>query len=472
MIKKLVSFITAVFLCAGFTMKVSADESTLFDFYDFWKKKYLVRDEYVSGEDQYYVKYSEESYSGGDRSVPVTVSEAHGYGMLVLTYMSGYDSESRELFDGMYRFYRSHLSSIGPNLMSWQQCDNGKALIDGADDGEMTGGSCDSASDGDMDIAYSLLLADKIWGSDGQINYRSAAIDMINDIMEYDVNHELMTVNLGDWVSECGKDEIYYGAVRSSDFITQYTPCFAQVTGDSRWLEVYNKTYDIIEEVSSRYDTGLLPDFIVYSKEENKYEPAPENFLEGETDGIYSYNSCRTPWRISMDYICSGSERALSAAEKMNRFIIGKTGGDPEHIVAGYTPDGQEAADYSELCFTAPFMVSAKLSGDSEWENAVNSAVENWDDDVYYGDTLKLLCLAAYYGYGIYPVESTGLKGDIDLDSKVSVSDAVLLSETLLGIKKVSEKQLERADMNEDKTINVFDLILLRRYIIETEKFR
>ena len=55
--------------------------------------------------------------------------------------------------------------------MSWQQCDNGTALIDGANEGSMTGGYCDSATDGDMDIAYALLLADKQWGSSGDIVY-------------------------------------------------------------------------------------------------------------------------------------------------------------------------------------------------------------------------------------------------------------------------------------------------------------
>lgn len=46
-------------------------------FYESWKEKYLVKDKYVTDEDQYYVYYSEEQFSGGS-SVPVTVSEAHG----------------------------------------------------------------------------------------------------------------------------------------------------------------------------------------------------------------------------------------------------------------------------------------------------------------------------------------------------------------------------------------------------------
>ncbi len=47
-------------------------------FYETWKEKYLVQDKYAADVPQYYVYYSEEKYEGGDVSVPVTVSEAHG----------------------------------------------------------------------------------------------------------------------------------------------------------------------------------------------------------------------------------------------------------------------------------------------------------------------------------------------------------------------------------------------------------
>ena len=51
------------------------------NFYKQWKEKYLVQNSYVTDEAQYYIWYSETSYTGGD-PVAVTVSEAHGYGML------------------------------------------------------------------------------------------------------------------------------------------------------------------------------------------------------------------------------------------------------------------------------------------------------------------------------------------------------------------------------------------------------
>lgn len=113
--------------------------------------------------------------------------------MLIAASMSDYDNKAKEIFDGMYRYYQSHLSEIGPNLMSWQQNDNGKAIVNSSSGG-------DSATDGDMDIAYALLMADSIWGSDGEINYKQSAVDVINDIMTYEVNKTDWVLQLGDWV--------------------------------------------------------------------------------------------------------------------------------------------------------------------------------------------------------------------------------------------------------------------------------
>lgn len=61
--------------------KISAETA---EFYETWKQTYVTKDPYVSGEMQYYVRYTEDSYAGDSVSVPVTVSEAHGYGMLIL----------------------------------------------------------------------------------------------------------------------------------------------------------------------------------------------------------------------------------------------------------------------------------------------------------------------------------------------------------------------------------------------------
>ena len=118
------------------------------NFYDAWKSSYLAAG---CGDGRYYVKVEiDES---------MTVSEAHGYGMVISAYLAGYDSDAQVIFDGLYRFFADHPSAGSSDLMAWSQdygCDSNQ--------GEY------SATDGDLDIAYALLLADKQWGSNGAID--------------------------------------------------------------------------------------------------------------------------------------------------------------------------------------------------------------------------------------------------------------------------------------------------------------
>lgn len=448
---------------------VSASETILSEetvsFYNIWKHNYLVQDNYVTDETQYYVYYSEEKYNGGDQSVPVTVSEAHGYGMLIMASMAEYDKNAKEYFDGMYRYFKAHPSDIGSYLMSWQQCDNGTALIDGANEGSITGGTCDSATDGDMDIAYALLMADSIWGSDGKIDYYSEAVAIINDIMKYDVNHEYWTLTLGDWVSECDKTEKYYSATRCSDFIVQYMPVFAEVSGNDDWLKVYDTTYEIINGMVDEYKTGMLPDFVIRNSS-GKYVPAPANFLESENDGNYYYNSCRVPWRISMDYLINGNKDALDFANAVDKFMMNASKGDPWEIMSGYTPSGDAIEDYNDLCFVAPLLISAKCDNNIQWHDEIRDVVINYGDDVYYGDTIKMLCLIVDDGGWIVPdITKETIKGDVNNDGKFNITDLVIMQKWLIGVGGLPNN-LKAGNLHDDEYIDVLDVCLMRRYLI------
>lgn len=473
MTPKIISLVSALGILTGsfsYALQTRAeDTATLTEetisFYQQWKEKYLAQDTYVSDETQYYIWYSEEKYSGNQQSVAVTVSEAHGYGMLIFAQMAGYDSNAKECFDGMYRYYKAHPSNIGEHLMSWQQCDNGTALIDGAEEGSMTGGFCDSATDGDMDIAYSLLLADSVWGSDGEIDYLGEAKAMIADIMQYDVNHEYWTLTLGDWVSECDSSEIYYHATRSSDFILSYLPVFAEISGDENWMKVYDTTNAIISSVTAEYENGILPDFIVRNAD-GKFVASESDFLESEYDGCYYYNACRTPWRIGLDYLVNGNETAGQLAERITDFAIEKTNGDPWEIMAGYQLDGTAVEDYSDLCFTAPFLIAANCTDNTQWHDSLREVILNYGEDVYYGDTIKLLCLIAddggYIDLGGQPEER--LQGDVNHDGEFSLTDVVMIQKWLHG--KGNLTDWKAGDFNNDDIINIFDLCLMKRALL------
>ena len=337
-------------------------------FYTKWKDKYIIKNPY-SDDDRYYVQYSEETYSDTHTETAVTVSEAHGYGMLITASMSAHDTEAHDIFDGMYRFYKEHTSSISGNLMAWQQSDNGSALIN-------SNGN-DSASDGDIDIAYS---------------------------------------------------------------------------------------FEIITSFTDEYKTGLLPDFIIKGKN-NNFVPAPADFLESENDGSYYYNSCRCPWRISMDYLINKEPRALKYAQSISSFFCETSNGEPMDILAGYTLDGKALEDYNDLCFLVPVLTASACTDNTEWHDAVRNAVVEYDDDVYFGDTIKMLCLIIDDGGWIVP-ESDSIIGDVNADGEFNIADVLLVQKWLLAPNDTKLTNWKAADLCENGVINTADLSHMKKQLL------
>lgn len=62
--------------------------------------------------------------------------------------------------------------------------------------------------------------------------------------------------------------------------------------------------------------------------------------------------------------------------------------------------------------------------------------------------------------------ETVPVKGDINNDGFVNGSDAVLLSKYILGSGTLTFAQAERADMNSDNRLDIFDMILIRQALI------
>jgi len=104
----------------------------------------------------------------------------------------------------------------------------------------------------------------------------------------------------------------------------------------------------------------------------------------------------------------------------------------------------------------------------SEQNNPVENLIEIYQSD--YCITLdELPDLKTYPLSDEQP--STGdeeiITGDVNLDGNVKSDDAVLLSKFLTGKESLKTVQLKKADVYEDESINVFDLIALKRILIE-----
>lgn len=367
-------------------------------YYSAWRARYLVQ---VPGANppQLYVYYNREGAS--DPKDAVSVSEGHGYGMLAAVLMAGAEPHAKSDFDALYRFYKAHPSAYTPGLMAWQQVRRGGKVIDNPDGGR------DSATDGDLDIGYALLLADRQWGSAGPIPYKRAALASIQGSLRGAVNAQREILKLGDWASD--RDKKYGGGTRSSDFMLDHLLAFAAADAAhaGQWRAVYARTADIVNyqlRSGGSQSTGLLPDFLV-ADASGHYAPAPSGYLEGKHDGDYGYNACRTPWRLGMADLLHGAADVRPALLTLDRWFRQQTGGDPQKVRAGYyVRNGQNGApyvSYGDLSFTAPLLVSAMLDASGQtwlnalWDHAASAPIDKND---YYGNTIKLLVMIVASG--------------------------------------------------------------------------
>ncbi|MCX3060219.1 glycosyl hydrolase family 8 [Streptomyces beihaiensis] len=336
--------------------------------YDSWKSSYLV---HGCADNEYYVS------TKGDDDAPHngTVSEAQGYGMNIVPLMAGYDPDAQTEFDGMWQLVKDHEDQYG--LMEWQ--------LDGTTCDYTDSGTPDGATDGDLDIGYGLLLADRQWGG-----YRSDALAWLGRVYHHDVTP--------DGHLKC-EDDGPDTDTRPSDDMLDHLRAFAAFDTAHDWNKVIARMEALTTEFTDSYSPGpkLMSDFVV-AADTTSPKPAPADYQESQPDDIVGYNSVRVPWHMGTDALLYGSDTAAvstSVAKAESACYKSASGGDPlkvqPHIrlnctfadVSGDTR-AEEAGDSA-----GP---AAMVSGDQAWTDAIwNELGSNPFGDAYYGETIKML---------------------------------------------------------------------------------
>jgi endo-1,4-beta-D-glucanase Y len=354
-------------------------------FYGVWKERYVIPG---CGEGQLRIR------ADAAEGKATTVSEGQGYGMVIVALMAGHDPEAQPVFDRLFHYARKHPSTANRRLMAWAQDESCKDILGRS-----------SATDGDLDIAYALLLADVQWGSRGKVDYRAEAERTLEAIVTHTIDPATHLTLLGDWVAPDGD---YATATRSSDWMVDHFRVFATVApGD--WLPTIDAHLDLATHMQVTYAplTGLLPDFITDTTDGPK--PAPAKFLEAPTDGDFSWNACRTPWRLGVDALVSGDERSIAATRRMTAWIRAATNDDPGALGESYKLDGTVIDPAFNQAFMAPFAVAAmhvpaEVPGAQQWLDALWEQMVATPPQGYYPDSIKLQVMLAVAGHWWSPV--------------------------------------------------------------------
>lgn len=327
--------------------------------YDSWKKTYLRQ---ACG--GYLVWATDDAPNKG------TVSEAQGYGMNIVPLMAGYDDQAKTIFDGMWKFVQDHRD--GKGLFQWK--------IDGKTCKYADTGTPDSATDGDLDVGYGLILADKQWGG-----YSAAAKDWLAKIYQHDVasdGHLKIADDAGD------------DGTRPSDFMLDHLRAFAKYDTAHDWNKVVTRTEQLITQFTAKYspNANLLSDFVVGANTTSP-KPAPADYLENQPDNIVGYNSVRVPWHMGTDALLYGGKVATEVAKKESASYQSHSGADPAKIYPHTKLDGTptNTSDQSEVA-PNPVGVAAMVAGDQAWTDSLwKYLAGNPYGDTYYGETIKLL---------------------------------------------------------------------------------
>lgn len=301
------------------------------------------------------------STDGVDDNRPAgsTVSEGIGYGMLIAVYMG-----DQALFDGLWKYEQAHLDDKG--LMNWAVDATGNATGQGA------------ATDADEDMAFALVMADRQWGGQGTIGkpYLQAAKDQIQAIWQNEIMDGKLPRNgdgWGDWHN-----------LNISYFAPAYYRVFKAVDGNAGWDDVIKTVYDTITNALA---SGQ-------GNETNGLVPAWCDSMGAAVGGqpyYYQYDSCRTPFRIGLDWCLFGEPRARDYVAKTSAFFSGIGVGN---IVDGYDLNGTPHAGANPVsvgqsaAFIGPAGVGAMAN--ATYQSFLNAA---------YGKvaTRKLMVGGAYY---------------------------------------------------------------------------
>ncbi len=279
-----------------------------------------------------------------------TVSEGMGYGLLLAVY-----NDDQAVFDRLWQYTAKYLNGNG--LMDWEIRSDGTVLKTGA------------ASDGDEDIAFALIMADRRWGGQGSLDesYLTLGVRMVEAMWDHevDIGRDYMWWPGDSW----GGDDV----TNISYFAPAYFRVFGEVTDNVEgWNAVIDGNYAILERTLNaalgNADNGLVP---AWSNSQGQpveaYIGAPMHFQNDST---------RTPFRLGQDWCWFGEPRAKAYLDKIASFYASE---GVANIVDGYNLDGTphpERPERSEQAASFVGPAGVAFMSDPMWQPELNEA---WD---------------------------------------------------------------------------------------------
>jgi endo-1,4-beta-D-glucanase Y len=312
------------------------------ELFETWRRTYVTADGCIYPDTKRIVMVNQNKDSN---------SEGISYGMFILLRMDNAVNQTREDFDALFRYYKSYVKTETHGLMRWRIDSTGVPRFESP------------AGDGDEEVAFQLILADRQWGSDtGPFNYLAEAKTILTNLYKFNVQPNFtFSDGNGTW---------FFPAYQ----MTPYMKEFATVTGNTNWNKVVTRAYEVFDYYYNNTNninegTGLI------------YNVLNPNTFEAvnEVRARYSYDAMRVPWRLANDYLWNGTSQSTLARDhpaKIANWAKNSWQGFPGNAYMQYTITGQPLIAFcnnfcDKAAMVGPMMVGAMAGNDQEWLNAL-----------------------------------------------------------------------------------------------------
>jgi endoglucanase len=318
----------------------------------------------------------------------ITTSEGQSYGMLMSVWM-----DDKVTFDKIWEWTQNNLQKPNTNSFSWLWGKNPKGEYKVLAEQ----GGDNVATDGDIDIAFSLIKASKKWNNP---QYLASAKLIMNDIW---TNEVIITKNgkyllaANDLEKKYNKTEVL---VNPSYFNTAAFHEFAKVSMEDNWNRLAADSYEFLEKSSESnldFDKSafLPPDWILVNIDNGAVKPTGNKDFSSR----YSYDSARIPWRVALDYQMNRTKESSSYLNKLN--FLKKEWNAKNLIYSAYNHDGTVGEKYE-----SKFMYATSLGyfKNFDWTTGNNIIQQKLNNNQilnqtmsYYDSSWVFFGLALYY---------------------------------------------------------------------------
>lgn len=293
-------------------------------------------------------------------------SEAMGYGMMIAAAMG-----DKTMFDAFHTYVKSQ-GGQGSGLMTWKN------------------GGSGSASDGDIDIAYALLMAHLQWPSGG---YQSPGQQMAAAILSQDIVSNVIR----------GGSQYQNGQFNPSYF----SPAAFRAFGSSFATALSTNNGLVNANVSANFN-GVPTD---WGNPSSGAPSGPGNaqvtsdITDGE-NGAMGYDAARVPWRLGLGQ-CTGAGTSTALTAIVNAFAQKyDAGASIDLMKAGwYKRDGNvhPNAKDSQGSYIGPMGVGGMATGNAAMRDrafrVMLDVLESGDfNHTYFPSTVGLLTVLAMSG--------------------------------------------------------------------------